>query len=766
MSTLLAPIVIGPVSVLSTSVRIDGPLPGSSISLLVNGVPVPAVNAGATTSTFVPVAAGSLNVGDALTARWTLGAETSDPSPVPIVVLGYPSTLSPLVYLSQVHECVDWVLIGAAYPGATVEIFNGGALIGSDTARGNVVPVRIRGAIQANDVLSAVQSVQTPAGQVKSSQTPSLPAEQTPYRENTMPAPAVGPVPGCAQAVPVRGLAQGATTKVHFNGDVLEYPFVGANLLALLGRAAHNPDVFSATQHFERCNASSPSSAPPVIVDETLPVRKPVIDASQYSCPAARALPISNLEPGATLTIQLVDPTSGAATVLGRIGVGEDVSSGQYWIPDVSALIPASPPFPSLVVIQELCGKTATSDKLLVVGSYQGSVFPPTVMEPAFECASGAFVNSVDNAVVRLYSDAPDSPVISKPVFSFGGLVWVETFRPLRAGEHIHAQLELTCQPLALRVGGPIKVSDLTPLKTPDIQQPVRVFQRLIYVSGVIPGARVHVFVNGKWRASDTPLGWTTLFFGIYVGELKVEDQITVMQTLCTKMSPLTRVPVNVTLGEMLLSAAPPSLIAGQPATITIKAVDADNKSQSVGGTISQGGAVVGATNTAFTLSPPTGQASVSLQVAAVGYKTETISIPLTAAPVAKPAMLTIATGLWFNATKKEITEITWHLQGPSGSFSKTEKPNAEPALVQFALPKPAGGGFTPFTLSCEVTFQFQDFNFISGVSGTRSSDFIEGGLIKPSPSTVEMYWSGTDLTINFLVKWIQQGDYFVIELM
>lgn len=74
MSTLLAPIVVGPVSVLTSSVRIDGLLPGSSVSLLVNGLAVAAVDAGATTTTFVPIAAGSLSVGDALTARWTLGA--------------------------------------------------------------------------------------------------------------------------------------------------------------------------------------------------------------------------------------------------------------------------------------------------------------------------------------------------------------------------------------------------------------------------------------------------------------------------------------------------------------------------------------------------------------------------------------------------------------------------------------------------------------------------------------------------------------------
>jgi hypothetical protein len=121
---------------------------------------------------------------------------------------------------------------------------------------------------------------------------------------------------------------------------------------------------------------------------------------------------------------------------------------------------------------------------------------------------------------------------------------------------------------------------------------------------------------------------------------------------------------------------------------------------------------------------------------------------------------------LWFNASKKVIKQVTWKLLGPSASFDKTESPNAEPATVQFALPKPAGGGFTPYTMSCDITFEYENFNFISGASGTGSSTFIEGGLIKPSPSTVEMHWSGTDLTINFLVKWIPEIDAFVIQSM
>ena len=154
----------------------------------------------------------------------------------------------------------------------------------------------------------------------------------------------------------------------------------------------------------------------------------------------------------------------------------------------------------------------------------------------------------------------------------------------------------------------------------------------------------------------------------------------------------------------------------------------------------------------------------MTFSVAATGYTTETLTVPANPPPVAKPATLTIVTGLDFPASKKSITEVTWHLLGPSGSFDKTETPKSNPAAVQFNLPKPAGGSVTPFTLNCVVKFEYQNYNFVSGASGTGSSDWIKGGLIKPSPNTVELYWSGADMTANFGVQLDQDLGVFVVN--
>lgn len=330
----------------------------------------------------------------------------------------------------------------------------------------------------------------------------------------------------------------------------------------------------------------------------------------------------------------------------------------------------------------------------------------------------------------------------------------------MRGGERITAKLELTCQPPDRQVGPTVQVAGLPDLTPPKIREPIRVFYRAIFIDNVVPGANVHVFINGKWRAQELVKQYGGFVY-VDVGTLKVEDKITAVQSLCTKFSPHS-LSVNVVPGKMLLSVQPTSLVQGQAASLKITARDAESPTFPVAATVSLGGRVIGATNVPFTITAPVGAPTVNLSVAANGYNTETLSIPLTPPVVVKPAMLTIIS-LSFNASKKVINEITWNLLGPSASFSKNEKPNMNPASVQFALLPPPGGGFTSFTLSGLVSFEYENFNFIPGANGKRTSNFIQGGFIKPSPSTLGLQWNGSDMTINLVVDWIMATDEFII---
>ena len=84
------------------------------------------------------------------------------------------------------------------------------------------------------------------------------------------------------------------------------------------------------------------------------------------------------------------------------------------------------------------------------------------------DCASWVAVNGVDSAVVRLYSDAADSPV-SDPVYFDRGYGWIHTYRGLRAGEHLTLKAEKSCLPLNLRESASVRVAELPALRAPGI---------------------------------------------------------------------------------------------------------------------------------------------------------------------------------------------------------------------------------------------------------------------------------------------------------
>ena len=248
-----------------------------------------------------------------------------------------------------------------------------------------------------------------------------------------------------------------------------ELPVVAPAFWALLGREAHPPESFTASQHFERCHVFSPESAPPVKVDKDLPLRKPAIPQQNVTCPAARAVVVTNLEPGAVVTLKVV--AESGTTVIGRIGVGQGKTSEQFWLPDLSGQVPSVAPYPALVVAQEFCGQTVESDPVYF-SHYQGSSLPPFIFEPVRECADYVMVMQAFDAVVRLYSDQADSPVISAPTYSIGGEVWIKTYRGLRAGEYITAKMEGGCQPPELRASASIEVQGLGELPAPKVQNP------------------------------------------------------------------------------------------------------------------------------------------------------------------------------------------------------------------------------------------------------------------------------------------------------
>src|SRR5262249_40356786 len=140
-------------------------------------------------------------------------------------------------------------------------------------------------------------------------------------------------------------------------------------------------------------------------------------------CPSSRAVSVSGLEPGATLTFEL--RTATGRETLGKIGVPEDVTSYTFWLPDLSNRIPAV-----LIARQELCGHAAESDPINL--KPVDPPLKPTIVGDVVECANWVLLMQTQGAVVRLFSNAPKSGFLSPPTYMTSD--WIQPFGRCGAG--------------------------------------------------------------------------------------------------------------------------------------------------------------------------------------------------------------------------------------------------------------------------------------------------------------------------------------------
>ena len=143
MPFMLPPCVVGPVYTFSTVVKVVSALHGAAVQLLQNGTPVAGTAVADSTGTAViALGAASLSGGDTITAMQSLSGDQSQAGPG-TTVLDVPGSLSPPIYLSMVHTCVDAVVLGGLQVGAVVEVTSGGKLLGSDVADATEIAVSL-----------------------------------------------------------------------------------------------------------------------------------------------------------------------------------------------------------------------------------------------------------------------------------------------------------------------------------------------------------------------------------------------------------------------------------------------------------------------------------------------------------------------------------------------------------------------------------------------------------------------------------------------
>ncbi|WP_447925700.1 hypothetical protein [Georgenia muralis] len=749
---LIPPALRGPITTLSSTVTVDHVLPSAAVELLVGGAPSALVGVAGSNSVRIHVLAGALPAGAVVTATWSLGGETS-PSSTPQVVLGIPDRLDPPVVLSPVHTAADWIAVGGLFPGAEVTIVDGGREVGSGVSDGPTLEVRVSDRIDAGSEVQVTQSAQRPDGSVvESPPGQGLPAEERFSREEQPGAPSiVGPVHECAGAVLVVGAVPGCHVHLHTGGTTHEYAAVAESFWANLPGAAHAPATFTVTNELLRLGLSSAAS-PAVGVDPAAPLEAPRLHPDTQHCPSLVSVKAEMLAPGAALTFEMRG--AGGTSVVGRAGAPDTGRSDTYVLGDLSALVPAAPPYPAVVLTEQLCTLAAESNRAWVHRPTGQQEVPPAFFDAPVECSSWLHVLNAWGSLVTVRSDQGDWPLLASWVL-VPASGWVPLNRQLRAGEEVQVTVELGCVPEHLRVSDPVTVQghgDPDALRIDEGLRPGR--NRTVWVRHAVVGARLHVFVNGERRASvwvtgDVPSMSTV---AVVVGELTEEDAVTARQTVCGQTfgeSPA----VHVTRGRMDLEAEPSTLKKGVRTAVTIRARDAD-LGHTLFGAVRSGGAVVGYLGQAFEVTAPSaapGRFTVTIE----GYADGAIDLPVAAPPPPPPATVTITSHASLGVAIQVIKEISWTLTGPGQSITQSATPNTGSAVVTLPVP-PTGGTTVHYALSGKATIEFYQPAIAATLTKQVSVFYVIGPALQ---GAITVAWSGSSRTAEINISWAPIHD-------
>lgn len=741
--TLLPPKLTGPLTPLVTSVHVEYLLPGGTAELHVNGAPTGRTATASTNAVDIPLSGYTLPANGSVTAKWSLSGDQSPPS-LPELVLPIPNALPKPVILSPVHTAVDWIMIGGLYPGASVEIHGNAGLVGGPTqSNGPTVNVSIRQTIDAGETLWVTQRLDTPGGAtIISEETESLPVEARFSREENPPVPVViGPIVECAGAVLIGGAVPGCYVHLHTQGNEYGYWTTNESFWAILPSPAKTPATYAASNHLDRLGRKSGVSAA-VPVGSSSPLANPTLQPATQYCPRAVSLTAGSLVPGSALLFELRG--SSGSTSLFRGGAPEAATTAPYWLGDISGEVPADPPFPAIVLTEQLCTQSAESNKAYIWRRPDPEA-PPAFFLPPIECSRWIHVTNVWGAVVTVHSDAGDWPILASwTVVPDSG--WIFLNRSLRYGEEVWVRVEQGCVPANLLESQHTTVQAAGDLDAVRISEPVRPGKsRMISVENAIRGGRLHVFVNGAWRTSVWVVGEvTSSLFEVWVGELRMEDRVSVRMELCGKIGEPHDVWVQ--QGRLYLKADPPSVTRGQTTSLIIRAFDTDYGFELGGHGIQGATGHVGNTGQAFSVAPGSGTPSpLHFTVAIEGYDQAALDVPIDAPAPPPPGILTIKTmcAVGLDPQNQLIKELEWTLSGVGPDVTQKQTPYTNSAQFGIPLPVPAGGAQVTYTLKGKATIELKQatttthpVSAFSVYNGTQDSISIEW---KGNPRTAEI---------------------------
>jgi hypothetical protein len=519
---LLPPRVIGPLSECSTSVRVQGQVTGSTVKVFADGAQVAQGVASWATQEFALAGGTQLNPGAKVTTTQTVGVDTSIPSPESVEVQGRPPIVGMVGFASNLTACGECVALEGLVPGAKVEVrVQGGPTLGSGSSYDGSARLHLSPPIAAGNVIEAQQEACGSPGVV----TTGPPVDVIAERLRRLPTPTVqSPLKECSRAVTVFDVVHGATvTLLRSAGPNLKACFDFSALYFPVNPALSLGETISARQELPACNLLS-ADAPVVVVEDNTPV--PPASVRPPLCEGSTTVTVTGLILGSRVRLQ----ENGV-----DIGEAEAAVAGEF-----DFLVPPLAGGSTITALQELCGEWSAPGTSVVVDPGPGSLPTPKVQAPLFACAAAVRVTSLHPGVrVYVYSTMLAGPIGEKQVFATEADVPVAPM--LIAGDEIFA-VQRGCG-LVSSMSARVPVQALEELRRPTVVKPLYSCVSAVEVTGVVPGARVDVYVEGIFRGTEKT-GATTVAVSV-TGTLQVGERVTARQRLCDMVSPLSA-PVTV----------------------------------------------------------------------------------------------------------------------------------------------------------------------------------------------------------------------------
>jgi hypothetical protein len=554
---LMRPAVVGPLSELSSSIRVRGQLVGATVTIQ-SGARTVAKGVATSGDQRFPLLGGlKLSRHEAVFAVQSTGSDQSDiPSASQHMPIGpAPSTSADfgLVHVAtHLYACGKFVWVDGAIPGATVTLLADGNPIGTGVADEGTARLSLTTAIPSASSLVAHQSSAglTPGPDV------SYVADEIPGgRGRPLSAPIIElPVRGCDASIQVHGVFDGALVTLERRSGFIESAGFDRNAERLiLGKHLDEDDQLTIRQEVDlHCERRTTNSAP-LTVGKLEPVDAPQIVTPL--CAGATVVRVTGLRPGATVHL--------AASKTVYDGT---VPPDQTWFDCHVPPLTTDP----VSATQELCGVMSAPAVPVTVDPHEANVRPPEVLGPVFSCTGGVSVtNAHRGALLQVFVRSPlGSIAISDQVLTLNTNIVIGVSPLLTAGTEVFVR-QWACSEISVDSKREPVVAHPQPGPVETLG-PIIQDDHIVSVRGAVPGAVVEVYAIGN--GADEYLGSApadALHAVTPVGlvrALQGKEIIFARQRLCGQLSdPLNRIVV---IGQAHFGPRPFYVVGHNPNTL------------------------------------------------------------------------------------------------------------------------------------------------------------------------------------------------------